>query len=351
MKPIRVLVVDDSALVRKILEKGLQEDPGIEVVGTAMDAFIARDKLVKLAPQVITLDVEMPGMDGVEFLKRLMPQYPIPVVMVSSLTQRGVQITLDALEFGAVDFVSKPTVNVINGLQGMMMELRTKIKIAASANVSHWKHKRVVNTHKKARPNRALSKSTDKVIAIGASTGGTEAIRRVLVGFPVDTPGTVIVQHMPANFTTMFADRMNNTCAMVVKEAENGDRIMAGRVLIAPGELQMRVKRSGGVYRVEVFEGEKVNGHCPSVDVLMNSVASDVGSNAVGIILTGMGGDGAHGLLSMNKAGAWTIAQDEATSVVFGMPKVAYEMGGAENLVPLEDISERVIHQLSKLHH
>ncbi|MEE8397259.1 MAG: chemotaxis response regulator protein-glutamate methylesterase [bacterium] len=348
MKPIRVLIVDDSALVRKILSRGLQEDPGIEVVGTAMDAYIARDKLVELAPQVLTLDVEMPGMDGVEFLRRVMPQWPIPIIMVSSLTQRGRQITLDALESGAVDFVAKPSVDVSSGLHGMMMELRTKVKIAATANVSHWKQKRVERPAPRAGPNRALEGSTDKVIAIGASTGGIEAIRKVLTGFPANTPGTVIVQHMPANFTSLFAERMNTICAMEVKEAQDGDRVMNGRALIAPGEKQMIVKRSGGMYRVKVFEGEKVSGHCPSVDVLMHSVAKDVGSNALGIMLTGMGGDGSDGMLAMRKAGAWNIAQDEATCIVFGMPKVAFEKGGAETLVPLEEIPGKVIQRLSR---
>lgn len=348
MKPIRVLIVDDSALVRKILSRGLQEDPGIEVVGTAMDAYTARDKLVELAPQVLTLDVEMPGMDGVEFLRRVMPQWPIPIVMVSSLTQRGRQITLDALESGAVDFVAKPSVDVSSGLHGMMMELRTKVKIAATANVSHWKHKRVDKPAPRTGPDRSLEGSTDKVIAIGASTGGTEAIRKVLTGFPANTPGTVIVQHMPANFTSLFAERMNTICAMEVKEAQDGDRVMNGRALIAPGEKQMIVKRSGGMYRVKVFEGEKVSGHCPSVDVLMQSVAKDVGSNALGIMLTGMGGDGSDGMLAMRKAGAWNIAQDEATCIVFGMPKVAFEKGGAEALVPLEEIPHKVIQRLSR---
>jgi two-component system chemotaxis response regulator CheB len=344
MKKIRVLVVDDSALVRQLLTQGLSQDPAIEVVGAAQDPYAARDRIVELRPDVVTLDVEMPRMDGVAFLQRLMPQYPLPVVMVSSLTQRGKQVTLDALEAGAVDFVSKPTANIASGLGGMMMELRTKIKIASTADVSSLKNGRVYHRTKAAMVEcGSLAESTDKIIAIGASTGGTEAIKKVITRFPSSMPGVVIVQHMPAGFTKMFADRLNKICAMQVKEAESGDRLMPGRVLVAPGQKQLRVIRSGGQYRVTCEEGEKVSGHCPSVDVMMHSVAKNVGANAVGIILTGMGSDGASGMLAMRKAGARNLAQDKASSVVFGMPKVAYEKGGAEQLVPLEEIADRVV--------
>jgi two-component system, chemotaxis family, protein-glutamate methylesterase/glutaminase len=342
-RPIRVLIVDDSALVRNILFQGLSEDPGIEVVGVAPDPFAARDKIVALRPDVMTLDVEMPRMDGVEFLRRLMPQYPLPVVMVSSLTERGKKVTMDALEAGAVDFVSKPKSDVARGLTAMLMELRTKVKIASTANVSHWKHKRVREGRPVAGSVKALQESTDKVIAIGASTGGTEAIRAVIGKFPPTTPGVVIVQHMPAGFTRMFAERMNQLCSMEVKEAEHGDRIMTGRVLIAPGGFHLRVTRSGGIYKADVSPGQLVQGHCPSVEVMMYSVADHVGPNAVGVMLTGMGRDGADAMLAMRKAGARTAAQDEATSVVFGMPKEAYERGGAERLVPLEDMASVVI--------
>ena len=344
MRKIRVLIIDDSALVRQIVQAGLSSDTGIEVVGVAQDPFIARDKIIELQPDVLTLDVEMPRMDGVEFLRRLMPQYPIPVVMLSSLTQRGKQITMDALEAGAVDFVSKPAGDQGRKLPEVIQELRTKIKIAASANVSHWKEKR---TQPQARPqSRDLKDSTDKVIALGASTGGTEAIRRILPLFPVDTPGMVIVQHMPPGFTKMFADRLNTQCAMEVREAKSGDRIIPGRVLVAPGGLQMRVHRSGGIYEVLCQEGDKVSGHCPSVDVMMNSVATEVGGNSVGIMLTGMGSDGAEGMLAMRKKGARTVAQNEATCVVYGMPKVAYEKGGAECVKSLDDIPETVLNYL-----
>lgn len=347
---IKVLVIDDSALVRQILTKGLAADQGIEVVGSAADPYIARDKIVELQPDVLTLDVEMPRMDGVEFLRRLMPQYPLPVVMVSSLTQKGKQITMDSLEAGAVDFVSKPTTNVAHGLNAMLMELRAKVKIASTANVSHWKSKRPLAAARgKVVGTTALAESTDKVIAIGASTGGTEAIKQVITLFSVSMPGVVIVQHMPAGFTKMFSDRLNQLCAMEVKEAENGDRVMPGRILIAPGGKHMRVIRSGGIYQVTCEAGENVSGHCPSVDVLMHSVAKHVGANAIGVMLTGMGSDGADGMLAMHKAGARNIAQDEATSVVFGMPNVAFERGGAEKLVPLPNIASTVANLLNTI--
>ncbi len=346
-KPIRVLVIDDSALVRDVLTKGLNMDPGITVIGSASDPYIARDRIVKLNPDVLTLDVEMPRMDGVEFLRKLMPQYPLPVIMVSALTERGKQVTLDALSFGAIDFVTKPKADVARGLESMIMELRTKIKIASTANVSHWKKKRYADEARIQKPVRALAESTDKVIAIGASTGGTEAIREIITRFPITTPGIVIVQHMPPGFTKMFAERMNSQCIMDVKEAEDKDRIMPGRILIAPGAKQMSVKRSGGIYEVIVKSGDLVCGHCPSVEVMMNSVAEHVGSNAVGVMLTGMGRDGANGMLAMRNAGARTIAQDEASCVVFGMPKEAYNIGGAEQLVPLNKIAEKVIDLLS----
>ncbi|MCX5876062.1 MAG: chemotaxis response regulator protein-glutamate methylesterase [Deltaproteobacteria bacterium] len=349
-RKIRVLVVDDSSLVRTILSQGLAQDPGIEVVGSAPDPYVARDMIVNLNPDVITLDVEMPRMDGVEFLRRFMPQHPLPVVMVSALTQRGKQITLDALEAGAVDFVTTPSTDVARGLTDMLMELRTKVKIASTANVSHFKERReALFAGKVLFVPKSLHESTDKIIAIGASTGGTEAIREVITRYPVNTPGVVIVQHMPSGFTKMFADRLNELCAMQVKEAETGDRVMPGRILIAPGEKHMQVVRSGGIYEVVCKAGEKVSGHCPSVDVLMHSVAQHVGRNAVGVMLTGMGRDGAEGMLAMRKAGARNLAQDERSCVVFGMPKEAFENGGAEVLVPLEKIAEASLSMLNKL--
>lgn len=340
MRKVRVLIVDDSALVRQLVQNGLAADPGIEVVGTAPDPYVARDRIIELRPDVLTLDVEMPRMDGVEFLHRLMPQYPIPVVMLSSLTQRGKQITMEALEAGAVDFVSKPSGDQGRKLPEMFQELRTKVKLAAGANVSHWKEKRAAPPLQRTRD---LKESTDKVIALGASTGGTEAIRRILPCFPVGSPGIVIVQHMPPGFTQMFADRLNQVCPMEVREAKSGDRILPGRVLVAPGGLHMKVKRSGGIYEVDCRPAEKVSGHCPSVDVLMHSVAAEVGANSLGIMLTGMGSDGAEGMLAMRRKGARTVAQDERTCVVFGMPKVAWEKGGAERLLPLDAIPDAIL--------
>ncbi len=346
-KRIKVLIVDDSALVRNILSKGLSMDPAIEVVGTAKDPYVARDMILKHDPDVMTLDVEMPKMDGVEFLRKLMPQYPIPVVMVSSLTQKGKRITLEALEAGAVEIVPKPTTNLARGLNEMMSDLRQKVKIASRANVSHWKNRKPVFRHKLNHDSKSLAESTDKVVAIGASTGGTEAIKNVVSTFPAAFPGVVIVQHMPAGFTKMFAERLNSICAMDVKEASNGDKVMPGRILVAPGNYHMKVRRSGGFYYVELTNGEKVNGHRPSVNVLMHSVAKYVGANAIGVMLTGMGSDGADGMLAMRRAGARTVAQNEETSVVFGMPKVAYEIGAAEKLLPLDEIGHDVIKLLA----
>lgn len=346
MRKIRVLVVDDSALVRRILEDGLNMDPMIEVVGVAGDPYIARDKIVELAPDVMTLDVEMPRMDGLEFLRKLMFQYPIPVVMVSALTERGKKITIEALEAGAVDFVSKPKADVARSLEGMMHELRTKVKLASTANVSHWKMKKkqpptVINAPK------ALAETTDKIIVIGASAGGTEAIKEVITRFPPQTPGVVIVQHMPAGFTRLFAERLNSLSQMTVKEAEDGDRILQGNVLIAPGGKHMEVVRSGGVYRVKVYSGENVCGHCPSVEVLMQSAAAAAGANAVGVMLTGMGSDGAMGMKAMKDAGAKTIAQNEETCVVFGMPKMAINAGGVDHIMALDAIAGKVLNLLS----
>lgn len=347
MRNIKVLVVDDSALVRDILAQGLSLDPAIEVVGTASDPYSARDKIIKLKPDVLTLDVEMPRMDGVEFLRRLMPQFPMPVVVVSALTKKGAAITLAAMEAGAVEVVTKPSVDVARGLNDMLLELRAKVKVAAATNVSAWKAIQRTAAQPLKVNSQALAESTDKVIAIGASTGGTEAIRRVLREFPSAMPGVVVVQHMPAGFTKHFADSLNDICAMEVLEAKTGDRVLPGRALIAPGGLQMTVARSGGVYLASCQPGENVNGHCPSVEVLFMSVAKYVGPNAIGIMLTGMGSDGADGMVTMRKAGARTMAQDEATSVVFGMPKVAYERGGAECLLPLNAIPQAIMNLLN----
>ncbi|MDR1480838.1 MAG: chemotaxis response regulator protein-glutamate methylesterase [Planctomycetaceae bacterium] len=340
MRTIRVLIVDDSPLVRKILSEGLAKDPNITVCGTAGDPYQARNEIVRLKPDVLTLDVEMPRMDGVEFLRRLMPQYPIPVVMVSSLTERGQKTTLEAMAAGAVDFASKPK----NGnLEQMVDELCTKVKIASTANVSHWKHKQyephqaIGNTILGNKP--AGQVQSLRICAIGASTGGTEALREVICGFPKNFVGTVVVQHMPAGFTKMFADRLNSLAQVIVKEAEDGDLIYDGRVLIAQGGKQLEVIRSGVGWAVRVFDAPLCCGHRPSVEQMMNSIAKNVGNKAVGAMLTGMGADGANGMKAMRDAGARCIAQDEATCVVFGMPKEAYQRGGAESLVPLTKIA------------
>ncbi|MFP4618611.1 MAG: chemotaxis response regulator protein-glutamate methylesterase [Spirochaetaceae bacterium] len=345
---IKVLIVDDSALVRDILSRGLARDPEIEVVGTAPDVYVARDRIVYLKPDVLTLDVEMPKMDGVEFLRRLMPQYPIPVVMVSALTAPGAQTTLSALDYGAVDFVLKPSTSFGNRLDGMLDELIDKIKMASTVNVSHWKRERGRRPAKKPE-SAVLAGTTDKVIAVGASTGGTVALRTMIEVFPPDMPGTVIVQHMPPKFTEMFADKLNSVAKVEVKEAKDGDSIIKGRVLVAPGGMHMAVKRSGGRYIVKCYEEEKVNGHIPSVDVLFHSVAKNVGVNSLGVILTGMGRDGAEGMLEMRKSGSRTLAQDERTCVVFGMPKEAYSYGGAERLVGIQDMTHEMVQLLKEM--
>lgn len=344
-RKIKVLIIDDSALVRSILKKGLEKDEGIDIIGAAPDVYIGRDLIVKHRPDVITLDIEMPKMDGIAFLKKLMPQFPIPVVIVSSLSQKGKQITLEALDSGAVDYVAKPASNIAQGLNEMMFELRTKIKIASTANVSHWKNKRFEKAEKRKDiiGGKALSESTDKVVAIGASTGGTEAIRQVIENLPITTPGIVIVQHMPKIFTKTFADRLNEISLLQVKEAEEGDRVMNGRVLIAPGDFHMTVYRSGGMYKVKLNQNEKVNGHRPAVDILFYSVAEHVGKNAYGIILTGMGADGAKGLKAMKEAGSKNIGQDKESSIVYGMPKVAYDMGAVDKQTSLNNISSSLI--------
>ncbi len=347
-KIIQVLVVDDSALVRAILKEGLNKDPNINVIGTATDPFNARDLIVKLRPDVLTLDVEMPKMDGVEFLRKLMPQFPLPIVMVSSLTQRGKRITIDALDAGAVDFVSKPLSDVFKGLTNMMEELREKVKLASKANVSHWKNKKRVSI-KQGRisaSTTSLAESTHKVIAIGASTGGTEAIKNVITKFPATFPGIVIVQHMPPGFTQLFAEKLDTICAMSVKEAENGDTVLPGKILIAPGDKHLEVYRSGGLYKIKLKEGEKVSGHRPSVDVMFNSVSKSVGRNAIGVILTGMGRDGASGMLEMKNAGAKTIAQNEKSCVVYGMTKEAVNLGGVDISKDIQMISEAVVGML-----
>ncbi|MDD5400907.1 MAG: chemotaxis response regulator protein-glutamate methylesterase [Sulfurimonas sp.] len=338
MPIIKVLIIDDSATARAVLSDILSSDPSIEVVGTASDAYVARDKIVELRPDVVCLDVEMPRMDGITFLKKLMHYMPLPVVMVSSLTQSGAKTTLEALEAGAVDFVPKPHSHIYDGKDEMRDELIAKVKAASKAKV----FKKILSAPQMANQT-SLAQTTNKIVAIGASTGGTEALKDVLIALPRNAPGMVIVQHMPANFTALFAQRLNTLCAMEIREAKNGDSIIPGVALIAPGDYHMVVRRSGARYYVEIGNGEKVSGHRPSADVLFNSVAKIAGSNAIGVILTGMGGDGAKGLLAMRNAGADTIGQDEASCVVYGMPKVAYDIGAVEKQLPLSKVAEGIL--------
>lgn len=337
-RKIRVLVVDDSALMRQLLTEMLVSDTGIEVVGVAGDPYIAWEKIQRLDPDVITLDIEMPRMDGITFLERLMRRRPSRVVMISSLTQQGCETTLRALELGAIDFVAKPKVDVAAGIALMTQEIVEKVRTAAGARMRR---------KAPSEPTRAIESvnsgpqllTTHKVIAVGASTGGTEALRDLLTAFPADAPGTVIVQHMPEHFTKSFAQRLDSLCRLQVREAQDGDRILPGLALIAPGGLQMEVARSGASFSVRITDGPPVNRHKPSVDVLFDSCARVLGANAVGAILTGMGGDGARGLLAMRQAGARTLAQDEDTCVVYGMPREAALLGAAEEVLPLDRIA------------
>ena len=340
-KKIKVLIVDDSMFIREFIAKALANDPGIEVVGKAADPFEARDKIIELAPDVMTLDVQMPKMNGIEFLKKLMPQYPLPVLVVSSVSD----IVFDAMDAGAVDFISKSSIQNEQSRQSFISELIVKIKIASIAKVGQHKHNVVRSDIVK---NTAESKPQNRIIAIGASTGGTEATYDVLKNLSNDLPGIVVVQHMPRVFTRLYAERLNNTCAMEVKEAQDGDAVLSGRVLIAPGDFHMQVVKSGVGYKVKCTKGEKVNGHCPSVDVLFDSVAQAAGKNALGIIMTGMGSDGAKGLLAMRNKGASTIGQNKETCVVYGMPMVAQNIGAVEKELPLKEIPGRIYQWCNK---
>ena len=352
---IRVLIIDDSALVRRILSELLTEDQEIEVVGTAGDAYAAREKIKQCDPDVLTLDVEMPKMDGVTFLRNLMRLRPMPVVMVSSLTEHGAEITLDALAVGAVDYLPKPKIDVAATLGDYAQELRAKIKTAAKARVRKYTGPATSTAGlpevaprysadavlAKAPPPRQF-RTTDRIIAIGASTGGTEAIKDVLIGLPADTPGIVITQHIPKAFSAAFARRMDACCQMTVSEAQDGQQILPGHVYIAPGDQHLLLVRDGARYVCKLDNGQPVNRHKPSVDVLFRSVAQQAGRNAIGVILTGMGKDGAVGLKEMRDAGCPTIAQDEATSVVWGMPHEAVVVGAAAQVLGLHEIGPRL---------
>lgn len=359
MSKIKVLIVDDSALVRQVMTKILNADSAIEVVGTAQDPLDAREKIKKLNPDVLTLDVEMPKMDGITFLSNLMRLHPLPVVMVSTLTQKGADITFEALELGAIDFISKPKIDVSDGLNEYSAEICEKVKTAAGVNANKIsdRHARQTNKNgsnvepklsadavleKRSAPKSKL-KTTDKIIALGASTGGTEAIKEVLMRMPANSPGIVISQHIPEAFSKPFSERMDKNSAMTVYEAVDGQQILPGHVYIAPGNRHLIVERSGARYICRLNDGPPVNRHKPSVDVMFRSVAQNVGPNAIGVILTGMGTDGATGLKEMLENGASTLVQDEKSSVVWGMPGEAFKIGAAKDEYPLEKIAKELL--------
>ncbi len=353
--PIKVLVIDDSALIRSLLSEIINKQPDMKVVGTAPDPLVAREKIKALNPDVLTLDVEMPKMDGLVFLEKLMRLRPIPVIMVSSLTEKSSSITLHALELGAIDFVTKPKLDIRNGLQEYAEELTDKIRCAAKARLGRTSATKQMsggvdrkNTADAVLPAESRTFSTtEKVILLGASTGGTEALKAFLVDMPPDGPGILITQHMPETFTKTFAKRLDSLCKIAVKEAEHGERVLPGHAYLAPGNRHLLLKRSGANYVTELSDGPPVSRHRPSVDVLFRSAANCAGKNAIGVIMTGMGDDGAAGMLEMHQAGAYTLAQDEQTCVVFGMPKEAISRGAVDEIVPLQELARRVFSWLS----
>lgn len=352
MKKIRVVVVDDSALVRSLVAEIINRERDMECVGAANDPLIAREMIRELNPDVITLDVEMPKMDGIDFLGRLMRLRPMPVVMISTLTERGAEVTMRALELGAVDFVAKPRIGLADGIHELAGQIVEKIRVAASAHIRRVTQPVVGNASGTVAPRSASDTasmariSTEKLIAIGASTGGTEAIKEILTRMPADSPAIVITQHMPPGFTTSFAARLNGLCQVTVQEAVNGGRILPGHAYIAPGGKQFRVEKSGANYLCVVEDGELVNRHKPSVEVLFHSVARVVGRNAFGIMLTGMGGDGAKAMKEMRDAGSYNFVQDEASCIVFGMPREAILHGAADEVVPLTEIADALLKKL-----
>lgn len=344
----RVLIVDDSAVVRQLLTELLSRDPGIEVVGSAADPLLAREKIKRLAPDVITLDVEMPRMDGLVFLENLMRLRPMPVVMISSLTERGADTTLQALALGAVDFIAKPRLDVARGLEAYAGEIADKVKHAARAKVRALARPtsgRTASAGAAPGTERAAPgfRTTDRLIAIGASAGGTEALRVVLEAMPADAPAIVITQHLPASFSAAFVERLDRHAAMAVREASEGEAILPGHAYLPPGGRHLRVVRNGARWRCHIDDGPAVNRHKPAVDVLFHSVARAAGGNAIGALLTGMGDDGARGLLAMRQSGAATLVQDEASSVVWGMPGAAFRLGAAAEALPLERIAARLV--------
>ncbi|MCM2458029.1 chemotaxis response regulator protein-glutamate methylesterase [Rhizobium sp. CG4] len=355
-KKIRVLIVDDSASVRQTLTAVLQSDPQIEVIGAAADPFIAAKRIQEEIPDVITLDVEMPRMDGITFLRKLMSQHPIPVVMCSSLTESGSETLLQALEAGAVDIILKPKIGAADHLAESAMRICEVVKSAAQARLGRRKvtsarqselsgptAKLTADAVLPPPSGKAMARTTEMVVCVGASTGGTEALREMLEKLPANTPGIVIVQHMPEKFTAAFAKRLNSLCEMEIKEAADGDPVLRGHVLIAPGDKHMLLERQGARYHVSVRTGPLVSRHRPSVDVLFRSAARAAGANAMGVIMTGMGDDGARGMLEMHQAGAFTVSQDEASSVVFGMPKEAIAHGGVDKILPLDRIAAEIL--------
>ncbi|MBB6366455.1 MULTISPECIES: chemotaxis response regulator protein-glutamate methylesterase [Xanthomonas] len=358
MTTIKAMVIDDSAVVRQVLVAVLNDAPGIEVIAAAADPLLAMDKMRQQWPDVIVLDVEMPKMDGITFLRKIMSERPTPVVICSTLTEKGARVTMDALAAGAVAVVTKPKLGLKQFLTDSAEEMIATVKSAARANVKRLSAraapapaepeiKHTADVILPAQGNRPLSQTTERVVAIGTSTGGTQALEEVLTALPRVSPGIVIVQHMPEKFTAAFAARLDTLCQISVKEAANNDRVVPGRALIAPGGKHMLLRRSGAQYFVEVLDGPPVNRHRPSVDVLFRSAARAAGGNALGIIMTGMGDDGAVGLLEMRQAGARTVAQDEQSSVVFGMPKEAIKRGGAEKILPLNAMAREIGQQLS----
>jgi two-component system chemotaxis response regulator CheB len=343
--PYKVLIVDDSALMRQLLTNILSSDPELVVVGTAGDPFIAREKIIALKPDVLTLDIEMPRMDGLTFLEKLMRGHPMPVIMISSLTSKGADTTLRALSLGAIDYISKPKLDVSNGTIEQADEIIARVKAAARARV---RCSCVTTIPPVALAGKTYQFSaTHKVVAIGASTGGTEALKELLSPLPADFPGIVIVQHMPETFTHQFAARLDSLCKIRVKEAQDGDRILPGHALLSPGGHHMAVVRRGMEYAVHVYRGEVVNRHMPSVDVLFSSCAHSLGRNVIGVMLTGMGGDGSRGMLEMKQADAFNIAQDESTSVVFGMPREAIRIGAVDQVLPLNQIPGILLQRLA----
>jgi two-component system chemotaxis response regulator CheB len=346
MKKIRVLIVDDSALIRRLLTEVINSQRDMEAIGAAPDPLVAREMIRELNPDVLTLDVEMPKMDGLDFLEKLMRLRPMPVVMVSTLTEKGSEVTFRALELGAVDFVAKPKLDIVAGMHEYGNEIADKIRAAMAARVKRHAPLPIAPKHSAdvvlpAVANRIAS--TEKLIIVGASTGGTEAIKEFLIRLPPDCPGILITQHMPEAFTKSFADRLNSLCKITVKEAQSGERVLPGHAFVAPGHSHLLLKRSGANYMTELSQAEPVNRHRPSVDVLFRSAANYAGKNAIGVILTGMGKDGAAGMMEMKNAGAYNFAQDEASCVVFGMPKEAITVGGVDEIVPLHDMAKRVL--------